>query len=220
MGWRSCIQSKVPELGSHYFRKILFSARQLDKLRRMDGCRNNNSAFFEELMMNATNKTRYVSRSNGVGIAIRQRRASFAIALGGLTMFGLALASSHVVPLGLKESEVLVTANARPQSTLLPEPQASAPTASPDADQEAIRDFVLDGLEFAVAGAEVSNQLGPYRQIGRTVSWLVQEISQPEDARLVANKQPNDASLVSNPLLTTTDREMATWLLQNSPWIR
>lgn len=168
--------------------------------------------------MNATNKTKYVSWSIGVGMAIRQRRFSVAIALGGLTMFGLALASSQLVPSGLKKSEVLVSANCRPQSTLLAEPQASAPTASPNGDQEALRDFFLDGLEFAVVGAEVSNQLGPYRQIGRTVSWLAQEISQPDDARLVASKQPNDASLVTNHLLSTTEREMVTCLQQNSPW--
>ena len=207
-----------PQAAKH-FREILFSARQLDKLSRMDGCRNNNSDFLEELMMNATNKTKYDSWSNGVGLVIRQRRVSIAIALGGLSMLGLASAVNQVGPLSLKKSEVLVSASARVQSTVLPDPQALAKAATPDDDQEAIGELVLDGLEFAVAGAEVSNQLGAYRQIGRAVSWLAQQVSQPEDARLVASTQPNDANLVSTPLLSTTEREMATWLLQNSPWI-
>lgn len=180
--------------------------------------------------MNATNKNKCVSWSNRVGFAIRQRRVSVAIAVGGLAMLGFALTTSQVMPLGVKKTKVLVSVSARPQSTLPTDPnhqailstdsqpQASTPTSSPDGELEIIRDFVLDGLEFAVAGAAVTNQFGPYRQIGSTISWLALELSQPEGDRLVASKQPNDASLAANPLPSPTEKEMATWLLQNSPW--
>ena len=183
-------------------------------------------------MMNATNSNKCVSWSHRIGLAIRQRRISVAIALGGLAILGITLVTSQVKPLSVKKTEELVPVSARLQSTLPKDPhhqailstdsqpQASAPTASPDGDLEVIRDFVLDGLEFAVAGAEVFNQFGPFRKIGSTVSWLAQELSQPEDARLMASNAPNDESLAAFPLLSTTEREMATWLVQNSSWTR
>ena len=182
-------------------------------------------------MMNAT-KSKYVSWSNGVGLLVRQWRVSIAIAVGGMAMLGIALATSQAMPLRGKKSEMLVSISAKPQSTLLPDlghnvflsadlqPQTIVPAVTPDVDLEVIHDFVLDGLEFAVAGAEVTNQFGPYRQIGNTVSWLTKELSQSEEVRFVASKQPKDAGLAAYPLPSPTEKEMATWLMQNSPWAR
>ena len=56
------------------------------------------SPFFEDLMMNAT-KSKYVSWSNGVGLLVRQWRVSIAIAVGGMAMLGIALATSQAMPL-------------------------------------------------------------------------------------------------------------------------
>ncbi len=184
-----------------------------------------------ELTMNATNENKCVSWSSRGGFATRQRRILVAITLSGLAFLGIWLATGQAVPLGAK-AEVLVSVSARPQSTLTTDPnhqeilltdsqlQASIPTASPEGDFEVIRDFALDGLEFALAAAEVSNQFGPYRQIGDTISWISQELSQSEGGGLAVSKQPNDASLAAYPLPSPTEKEMVTWLLQNSPWTR
>jgi hypothetical protein len=210
--------------------KFVFSARQFHELRRMDGCRNNTQPYFEEQMMNATNKNKFVFWCNRVGLAIRQRRVSVALALAGLAMLGIALETGQLVPLGLKQTEVTKSISARPKSVLSIDsyhntslrsyspPQAPIPAASPDGDLEVIGDFVLDGLEFTLAGAEVSNQFRTYREIGNTFSWLARELSQPENAQLLASQPPTDASLVAYPLRSPTEREMASWLLQNSPW--
>lgn len=181
--------------------------------------------------MNAANENKCLPNSNRVGLATRQQRFLVAIALSGLAFLGIRLATGLAVPSGAK-TEALVSIDARPQSTLPTDPnhqaiestdsqaQALNPISSSDDESEVVRDFVMDGLEFAVVGAEVSNQFGPYRQIGNTVSWLTKELSQSEEARLVAIKQPSPAIQVANPLLSSTEKEMATWLLQNSPWAR
>lgn len=182
--------------------------------------------------MNAANKSKYVSWSNCVGLIVRQWRVSVVIAAGGAAMLGIEVATSQAMPLRLKKSEMMVSVSVRPQLAFPPEmghnaflsadsqPQTVAPTVSPDGDLDAVHDFVLDGLEFVVSGAEVSNQLGPYKQIGHTVSWLAQELSQSEEARLAASKQPSHASQVANSWLSRTEKEMATWLPQNTPRTR
>ncbi len=149
--------------------------------------------------MNAANENKCVSDSSRVGLTTRQQRFSFAIAVSGLALIGFAFTTNHVMPLGAK-SEVLVSIDPRPQSKLPTDPnqqtiestdsqpQALIPDSSTYDELEVVRDFVMDGLEFAVAGAEVSNQFGPYRQIGNTVSWLTQELPQTEGDRQVASK--------------------------------
>ncbi len=182
--------------------------------------------------MTADNNNKCLAYTNSVGPTVRQRRVSVKYAAGGVTMLGIALATLLLLPFGLKRTEEVESTSAYPQSVLptapyhktrlstYSSPQAPIPAVSPDGDLDVIGNFVLDGLEFTLAGAGVTNQFGTYREIGNTVSWLGQVLAQPENAPLLASQQPTDASLVALPVPTSTEREMATWLLQNSPWTR
>lgn len=181
--------------------------------------------------MNAMNQNKYFYWSNSIRVAIQQRRIPIAIAVVGCAIFGVAVATSQATRFGVKKSEVLISVDTGPQSTLPserahnellaldPKLQASTPTTSQDGEQDVISEFVLDAIEFAVVGVEVSHQFGSFRQIGSTVSWLAQELAQHEDAQLIAST-PSNETLAPYPLLSTTEREMATWLVQNTLWNR
>lgn len=164
--------------------------------------------------MNANNKRKYVSWSNTVELTFRPWLVSVAIAVGGMAILGIAITTNQTMLRDAKKNEKIVSVSAKHQSAS--QPQNVVRTVSSDQDLEVIRDFVLDGLEFAVAGAEISNQLGPYRQIGNTVSWFAKEISKSDETRLLASELPSDAGLVANPFLSRTEREMANWLVQTS----
>lgn len=180
--------------------------------------------------MKTFNENKCLAGSHNVGSTVRPRRVSVALALSSLAILGIALTTGLAGPFGFQQTEVAKSIVAPPQSEISADPyhntglatysppQASIPAASPDGDFEVLGDFVMDGLEFTLAGAELTNQFATYRDIGNTVSWLARELSQPENAQILASKQPTGASLVTSP--GPPQNDMATWLLQNSPWTR
>jgi hypothetical protein len=185
---------------------------------------------FQDPIMKTFNENKCPAGSSSVGSTVRQRRFSDKLAPGSLAILGIALATGLVVSFGFQQTEVAKSIVAPSQSAASTDSfhntrlstnsplQAPIPSASPDSGLDALSDFVSDGLEFTLAGAELSNQFGTYKEIGNTVSWLGQVLSQPEDTPQLASQLPTDASLVAMPALPQHDA--ATWSLQNSPWTR
>ncbi len=178
-------------------------------------------------MPNST-ENKCLAGSQCVGSKVRPGRVSVALALSSLAILGIAAATGLVGPIGFQQT--VAKSIVAPQSAASTDsfhhtrlsayspPQAPMPMASPDSGLDALSDFVSDGLEFTLAGAELTNQFGTYKEIGHTVSWLGQVLSQPEDTPLLASQPSTDASLVGTPVPPQSD--MTSWLLQNSPLTR
>jgi len=152
-------------------------------------------------MPNST-ENKCLAGSHSVASTVRPRRVSVALALSSLAIFGIAVATGLGGPFGFQQTEVAKSISAPPQSMVSTDsyhntrlsahqpPQAPLPAASPDSGLDALSDFVSDGLEFTLAGAQLTNQFRTYKEIGNTVSWLAQELSHPEHTQLLASQKP------------------------------
>ena len=218
-------------LGRHFCEILVFSRRLLER-RRMDGCRDLTWPFCEEEMMNVTNQNQDVSWNDRLGWAMQPRRFSVGLTVSGFVLLGIVLTSSQVAPASVKKSEGVesvavhlatalpIEADDLPSQSRNSQPQALALNASHEIDFKVVHEMARDGLDFALAGAEISNSFGPYKPIGKAVSWFAQALSQPQKNPQLADLPTRDTHLAVHSQGASPEKEKADWLLQNLAWGR
>lgn len=81
---------------------------------------------------------------------------------------------------------------------------------------ESMCDFIRDGLEFVVAGLEISGKLAPIKQIVATIGQFAQWIAEGNESRLIAEAtlSHNESQVLAHS--KSSSMSLTTWLLQNS----
>lgn len=183
--------------------------------------------------MKAINKINSNSRLGGVGVLNSHRRATAMILVASVTLVAIALAMISVPPNGKRSTQLAPTFHSQNRSPFQaactvfvsrsanPQSENKIPSVVGEIEQveeiAAIYDLCMDGLEFAVAGLEVSGTFGPLMQAGNSLSEIAHTISLPEGT---AKVDTTNTISVSDRRSSSPARDMTAWMLQNAPRAR